>query len=83
MWVKVMAQLMPMPLTISCPSKPRLVLPFWCQLTRVVLDRIQEGRKTVVCVCVHVRACVYLTLYLALLIHSHSMNNGLRIVSVM
>jgi len=29
-----------------------LVLPYWCQLTRVVLDRIQEGRETVVCVCV-------------------------------
>jgi len=28
------------------------VLPFWCQLTQVVLDKIQEGHKTVVCVCV-------------------------------
>jgi len=27
-----MAQLMPLPLTISCCSKSRLVLPFWCQL---------------------------------------------------
>jgi len=26
-------QLMPMPLTISCSSKPRLVLPFWFWLT--------------------------------------------------
>jgi len=25
-----MAQLMPLPLTISCSSKSRLVLPFWC-----------------------------------------------------
>jgi len=24
---------------------------FWCWLTRVVLDKIQEGHKTVVCVC--------------------------------
>jgi len=24
-----------------------LVLPFWCQLTRVVPDKIQEGCKTV------------------------------------
>jgi len=47
-----MAQLMPLPLIISCSSKSRLVLPFWCQLTRVVQDKIQEGRKTVVCVCV-------------------------------
>jgi len=46
-----MVQLMPLPLTISCSSKSRLVLPFWCQLTRVVPDKIQEGRKTVVCVC--------------------------------
>jgi len=29
-----------------------LVLPFWCRLTRVVQDRIQESRKMVVCVCV-------------------------------
>jgi len=28
-----------------------LVLPLWCWLTWVVLDKIQEGRKTVVCVC--------------------------------
>jgi len=47
-----MAQLMPLPLTISCSSKSRLVLPFWCRLTQVALDKIQEGRKTVVCVCV-------------------------------
>jgi len=36
-----------------------LVLPFWCQLTHVVLDKIQEGRKTVVC---HVNVCVYIGL---------------------
>jgi len=27
------------------------VLSFWCRLTQVVPDRIQEGRKMVVCVC--------------------------------
>jgi len=37
---------MPLPLTITCSSKSRLVLPLWCQLTRVVLDKIQESRKT-------------------------------------
>jgi len=44
-----MAQLMPLPLTTSCANESRLVLPswlcvlpFWCWLTRVVLDRIQE-----------------------------------------
>jgi len=45
-----MAQLMPLPVTVSCSSKSRLVLPFWCQLTHIVLDKIQEGHKTVVCV---------------------------------
>jgi len=28
-----------------------LVSPFWCRITLVVLDKIQDGRKTVVCVC--------------------------------
>ena len=34
-----MAMLIPLPLTISCSSKSRLVLPFWFQLTRVVEDK--------------------------------------------
>ena len=34
-----MAQLMPLPLTISWFSKSRLVLPFWYWLTQVVLDK--------------------------------------------
>ena len=34
-----MAQLMPLPLTISCSSKSRLVLPFWYRLTQVVPDK--------------------------------------------
>ena len=41
------AQLMPLSLTTSCSSKFRLVLPFWCRLTQVDLDKIQQGRKTV------------------------------------
>jgi len=45
-------QLMPLPLTNSCCSKSRLVLPFWCRLTRVILDKIQAGCKMVVCMCV-------------------------------
>jgi len=45
-----MTQLMPLPLTISCSSKSRLVLPFWSRLTQVVPDKIQEGSKTHVCV---------------------------------
>ena len=49
------AQQMPMPLTISCSSKSRLVLtflvlPFWYLLTRVVPDIFQKSSETVVCV---------------------------------
>jgi len=33
------AQLMPLPLTISASVKSRLVLPFWYRLTRVILDK--------------------------------------------
>jgi len=48
-----MAQLMPLSLTVSCSSKSRLVLPFWCCLIRVVPDNIQAGRNNgCVCVCV-------------------------------
>jgi len=46
-----LAHLRPLPHTISCSSKSRLVLPSWCQLTWVVSDKIQKGHKTV-CVCV-------------------------------
>ena len=50
-----MAQQMPLPLTISCSSKSRLVLPswflpFWYLLTRVVPDKFQKSSKTIVCV---------------------------------
>ena len=34
-----MAQLMPLPLTVSCSSKSRLVLPIWYRLTQVVLEK--------------------------------------------
>jgi len=34
-----MAQLMPLPLTVSCFSKIQIGLPFWYRLTRVVLDK--------------------------------------------
>ena len=51
------AQQMPLPLTISCSSKSRLVLPFlvlpfWYLLTQVVPDKFQKSNKMVVCVCV-------------------------------
>jgi len=45
-----MAQQMPLPPTISCSSKSRLVvpswfLPFWYLLTRVVPDKFQKSSK--------------------------------------
>jgi len=43
-----MAQLMPLPLTVSCFSKIQIGLPFWYRLTRVVLDKGPLNR----CVCV-------------------------------
>jgi len=62
-----MAQLMPLPLTISCSSELTLVLSFWCWLTWVVPDKIQDGCKMVALVCVCVlgcaRACVTCTGY--------------------
>jgi len=50
------AQQMPLPLTVSCSSKSRLVLPswflpFWYLLTWVVPDKFQKSSKTTVCVC--------------------------------
>jgi len=40
-----MAQLMPLPLTISYSSKSRLVLPFWYRLTRLVSGTVQGPIK--------------------------------------
>ena len=59
-----MAQLMPLPLTVSCSSKSRLVLPSWflpfCYpLTRVVPDKIQKIRKTIVHVCLCVLCHIF------------------------
>jgi len=34
-----MAQLMPMPLTVSCFSKIQIGLPFWYRLTQVVPEK--------------------------------------------
>jgi len=61
------AQQMPLPLTVSCFSKSRLVLPFWFLpfwylLTRVVPDKFQKSSKTIVCVCVpRDNVCVTMT----------------------
>jgi len=44
-----MAQLMPLPLTVSCSSKSRLVLPFWGRLTQDVLEeKLLNGCNSVV-----------------------------------
>ena len=43
-----MAQLMPLPLTVTCFSKIQMVLPFWYRHTRVV----PEKRPLNGCVCV-------------------------------
>ena len=45
-----MAQLMPLPLTVSCFSKIQMVLPFWYQLTWVDPDK--GPLNVCVCVCV-------------------------------
>jgi len=58
-----MTQLMPLPPTISCSSKSRLVLPFWYQLTRVFPDKIQRAAKTVLLVAVLV-ICLFGNLFL-------------------
>ena len=34
-----LSQLIPLPLTVSCSSKSRLVLPIWYRLTQVVLEK--------------------------------------------
>ena len=53
-----MAQLMPLPLTVSASVKSRLVLPFWYRITRVVLDRGLLNR----CVCHEVKhTCICIT----------------------
>jgi len=43
-----MAQLMPLPLTVSCFSEIQIGLPFWYRLTRVVPEKGPLNR----CVCV-------------------------------
>jgi len=47
-----MAQLMPLPLTVSCFSKIQIGLPFWYRLTRTVADKGPLNGCVCVCVCV-------------------------------
>jgi len=49
-----MAQLMPMPLTVSCFSKIQIGFTFLYQLNRVVLDKGPLNGCVCVCVCEYV-----------------------------
>jgi len=53
-----MAQLMPLPHTVSCYSKIQIVLPFWYWLTRVVPEKGPLNGCVCVCVCVVSRLLV-------------------------
>jgi len=57
------AQLMPLPLTVSCSSKSRLVLPFWYWLTRVVPDKGPLNGWVGGCVCMHYSVSLALPTY--------------------
>jgi len=48
-----MAQLMPLPLTVFASVKSRLVLPFWCWLTQVVLEKEPLNGCVCVLLCFH------------------------------
>jgi len=52
------AQLMPLPLTVSCFSKIQIGLPFWCRLTQVVQDKGPLNGCVCVCVCVAAQQAV-------------------------
>jgi len=53
--VQDMAQWMPLPLTVSCFNEMWIGLPFWCRITRVVLDK--GPLNGCVCVLYH-RTCI-------------------------
>ena len=48
-----MAQLMPLPLTVSCFSKIQIGFTFWYRLTQVVPDKGPLNVCVCVCVCVN------------------------------
>jgi len=52
-----MAQLMPLPLTVSCFSKIQIGLPFPYWLTRVVLDKGPLNGCVCVCMLCYVTLC--------------------------
>jgi len=58
-----MAQLMPLPLTVSCFSKIQIVLPFWYRLTQV----FPEKGPLNVCACV--RVCMQMTVFICVYVY--------------
>ena len=56
-----MAQLMPLPLTVSCFSKIQIGLPFWYRLTQVVPDKGPLN----VCVCCNKQLLVLIKIQVA------------------
>jgi len=60
-WSKVqtciMAQLMPLPLTVSCFMKSRFVLPFRYRLTWVVPEKEPLNVCVCVCMCIQLYSC--------------------------
>jgi len=73
-----MAQLMSLPLTVSCLVKTRLVIPFWYCLTWVVLEKgplnacVRVCAR--VCVCVCARACVRACMCMCVFYHGSAVS---------
>jgi len=73
-----MAQLMPLPLTISYSSKSRLVLPFWWYLSGASSPGYTHTHNhftalcVCVCVCVCMCVCVCVCVCMCLLLNAHT-----------
>ena len=59
------AQLMPLPFTVSCSNKIQIGFNFWYRLTWVVPDKGPLNVCVCVCVCVRVCVCVCWCCYLS------------------
>ena len=57
-----LAQLMPLPLTVSCFSKIQIGLPFWYRLAWVVLDKGPLNGS----ISLRLSVCLSVTVYIAL-----------------
>jgi len=58
-----MAQLMPLPFTITCSSKSRLVLPSWYRLTGIVQDKGPWNGCCFCVICVSLGFCIFCAFY--------------------